>query len=302
MQDWATRRRAIEDSSYLVNRAGRYGRWRKFAFRMVVEALDVTLRLTPIWGRGQRNALDLKKIELELALPDLPPAFDGYRILQLSDTHLDHFPALAAVARTLLQDVEVDMLAVTGDVHGNPRASIEHSTALLMQALSGVRVHGPRLAVLGNHDPASMAGMLERAGFDVLVNRSILLQRGGDRLRVTGLDDVHSFYTEAALSALRDHDGEFRIALVHSAEVADDADAAGYALYLCGHTHGGQICLPGGRPLVTHLKRCHHAASGLWRQGRMVGYTSRGLGVSDLPLRFNTRGEVVVITLRRPAG
>jgi predicted MPP superfamily phosphohydrolase len=86
---------------------------------------------------------------------------------------------------------------------------------------------------------------------------------------------------------------------VHSAEVADDADAAGYALYLCGHTHGGQICLPGGRPLVTHLKRCRHAASGLWRQGRMVGYTSRGLGVSDLPMRFNTRGEVVVITLRR---
>jgi predicted MPP superfamily phosphohydrolase len=81
-----------------------------------------------------------------------------------------------------------------------------------------------------------------------------------------------------------------RIALVHSAEVADDADAAGYALYLCGHTHGGQICPPGGRPLVTPLKRCRHAASGLRREGRMVGYTSRGL----------TRGEVVVITLRRP--
>ncbi len=88
---------------------------------------------------------------------------------------------------------------------------------------------------------------------------------------------------------------------MHSAEVADDADEAGYALYLCGHTHGGQISLPGGRPLVTHLKRCRHAASGLWRQGRMTGYTSRGVGVSDLPLRFNTRGEVVVITLRRSA-
>ena len=302
MQDWATRRRTIEDSRYLVSLAGPYGRWRKFAFRMVVEALDVTLRLTPIWGRGQRNALDLKKIELELALPDLPPAFDGYRILQLSDTHLDHFPELAPAARLLLEGTEVYMLAVTGDVHCHPRAPIEHSTALLMEALAGVRVRGPRLAILGNHDPASMVGMLERAGFDVLVNRSIVLRRGDDAVRITGLDDVHSFYTEVALAALADHEGEFRIALVHSAEVADDADEAGYALYLCGHTHGGQICLPGGRPLVTHLKRCRHAASGLWRQGRMVGYTSRGLGVSDLPMRFNTRGEVVVITLRRPAG
>ena len=88
---------------------------------------------------------------------------------------------------------------------------------------------------------------------------------------------------------------------MHSAEVADDADEAGYSLYLCGHTHGGQICLPGGRPLVTHLKRCRHAARGLWRQGGMTGYTSCGLGVSDLPVRFNTRGEIVLITLRRPA-
>jgi predicted MPP superfamily phosphohydrolase len=144
-----------------------------------------------------------------------------------------------------------------------------------------------------------MAAVLEAAGFEVLLNRSIVLRGNGESLRITGLDDVHSFYTEAARAALDDHDGEFRIALVHSAEVADDADKAGYAFYLCGHTHGGQICLPGGRPVLTHLTRCRHAAAGLWRQGRMTGYTNRGMGVSDLPLRFHSRGEVVVVTLRR---
>jgi predicted MPP superfamily phosphohydrolase len=301
MQDWATRRRAIEDSRKLVNRAGPYSLWRKRVFRFVVTALDATLRFTPVYGRGQRNALDLRMVELELALPGLPSSFDGYRILQLSDTHLDHFPALAEAARVLLHGVEVDMLAVTGDVHGHSRSTIDYSAGLLMEALAGVRVRGPRLAVLGNHDPAAMVGVLERAGFDVLVNRSIVVRQGDESVCVTGLDDVHSFYTESALAALGSHDGGFRIALVHSAEVADDADAAGYALYLCGHTHGGQICLPGGRPLVTQLKRCQHAASGLWRQGAMTGYTSCGLGVSDLPLRFNTRGEATIITLRRPA-
>lgn len=291
----------MENSRYWVSRAGRRSRWRKVPLDALVALFGKVIRLTPLYARGQRNVLDLKRVELDLVFANLPPAFDGYRILHVSDTHLDHFPALAGAARALLGDIEVDMLALTGDIHGHPRTPIERSAGLLMEALSGVRVRGARLAVLGNHDPAAMAGVLEGAGFDVLVNRSLLLRRADDRLRVTGLDDVNSFYTEAASAALQDHDGEFRVALVHSAEVADDADEAGYSLYLCGHTHGGQICLPGGRPVVTHLKRCRHAARGLWRQGRMTGYTSCGLGVSDLPLRFNTRGEVTLITLRRSA-
>jgi hypothetical protein len=146
-----------------------------------------------------------------------------------------------------------------------------------------------------------MVDALEQTGFEVLINRSLVLRRGDESLRVTGLDDVHCFYTEAARTALDDHGDDFRIALVHSAEVADYADEAGYALYLCGHTHGGQICLPGGRPLISQLKRCRHAARGLWRQGRMAGYTSCGLGVSGLPVRFNSRGEAALITLRRKA-
>ena len=95
--------------------------------------------------------------------------------------------------------------------------------------------------------------------------------------------------------------GDFRIALIHSPEMADHAAAAGVSLYLCGHTHGGQVCLPGGRPILTRLTRCRHAAVGHWREGAMRGYTSHGLGTSWPPLRFNSRGEMTVITLRRTA-
>jgi predicted MPP superfamily phosphohydrolase len=168
-----------------------------------------------------------------------------------------------------------------------------------MQALSGVRIDGPRLAILGNHDPVEMVEILEARGFEVLVNRSRVVERGGASLRVTGLDDVHNFYTEAARTVLA-ASGDGGIALVHSAELADVAAQAGYGLYLAGHTHGGQICLPGGKPVFTQLARCKHAAVGLWRQGRMTGYTSCGLGVSDPPVRFNCRGEVTIFTLRRP--
>jgi hypothetical protein len=168
--------------------------------------------------------------------------------------------------------------------------------------LAGVRVRDRRFAVLGNHDPATMADALEAEGFEVLLNRSAAVERNGEQLWVTGLDDVHSFYTEAARTALSEAATGFRIALVHSAEVADYASAAGIALYLCGHTHGGQICLPDGRPLITQLKRCRHGASGLWRDGAMLGYTSRGLGVSGAPMRFNCPSEMTLLTLRRGPG
>lgn len=297
-QSAANRRRANERSRYWISPSGRRTRWRKAAFNRLLDVFGLALRLTPLDTRGRRNALAVRRVELEFAVPGLPPAFDGYRLLHVSDTHLDVFPEIAEAAHQLLDGVEVDLLAVTGDVHGEPRAPIEQSSDLLMRALRGVRVHGPRLAVLGNHDAIEMVAALERLGFEVLINRSVSIERDGERLTVTGLDDVHHFYSDAAHAALRAPAAPCRIALVHSAEMADHAAAAGYALYLAGHTHGGQICLPGGRPLITQLTRCRHAAVGLWREGGMIGYTSCGLGVSPPPVRFNCRGEVTLITLR----
>lgn len=256
------------------------------------------LQLTPLYRRGVRNALDLRLADFELALDGLPAGFDGYRILHVSDTHLDTLPAIAEVAKHMLDGVEIDLLALTGDVHGRKRHPARLSVELLDRALSGVRVRDRKLAVLGNHDLADMPEALERLGFDTLINRSVELRRNGDSLRITGLDDVHAYYTPAARVALEAEREGFRIALVHSAEMADHAAAAGFALYLCGHTHGGQICLPGGRVILSQLTRCHHGASGLWREGSMVGYTTTGLGVSGPTVRFNARGEAALITLR----
>jgi len=297
--EWAARRRAIERGRHWVSPVGRRPRWRKAIMGRLLTLFGLGLRLTGLHGRGRRNALDVRRIEMEVAVPGLPTAFDGYRILHVSDTHLDVLPDLVAEAQRVLGGLEVDLLALTGDVHGHASAPISRSVELLAEALRDVRVRGPRLAVLGNHDAVEMAAALAERGFDVLINRSRVLERDGTRLRVTGLDDVNHFYTESAPAAFDAHDGECRVALVHSAEMADVADRAGYALYLCGHTHGGQICLPGGKPIVTQLTRCRHAAVGLWRQGRMTGYTSSGLGVSPPIVRFNSRGEVAVITLRR---
>jgi predicted MPP superfamily phosphohydrolase len=273
--------------------------WRSRIFSVGLETFHRGARLVRLHERGRRNALDVQLVNRSVWFADLPQSFDGYRILHLSDTHLDCLPDLAKVASRLLAGIEVDLLALTGDIHGHHRAPLAASTVPLADLIGTFRVKDRRVAVLGNHDPADMAEVLDELGFEVLINQSIVLARQDERIVVTGLDDVHRFFTLDALRALSQSPEGFRIALVHSAEVADEAAAKGYALYLCGHTHGGQICLPGGRPLVTRLRRCRYGSVGAWSKGNMIGHTSRGLGVGDVPLRFNCRGEVSVITLRR---
>jgi predicted MPP superfamily phosphohydrolase len=299
-QQWAEARRRIEAGSYGISPDGPYSRSTSRMLLPVLRKVSQLLALTRLDRRGRRNALTPQLIELDLSFSTLPVAFDGYRILHLTDTHLDALPELVPVAAAILDGIEVDLLALTGDILGGFGGPEQRAVDLLSTVIAGVRVRHRRLAVLGNHDSAATAEALDEIGFEVLLNRSMTIERGGEHIIVTGLDDVHCFFTEAARAALLEDAQGFRIALVHSAEMADYAGAAGFALYLCGHTHGGQICLPGGRPMVTELRRCHHAARGRWREGEMVGYTSCGLGVaSSCPLRFNCPGEVTLITLHR---
>jgi predicted MPP superfamily phosphohydrolase len=131
----------------------------------------------------------------------------------------------------------------------------------------------------------------------MLINEHATLEIGVDVIRLTGIDDAHAFYTDAAVRAIQDRETGFRILLAHTPEVADLAAAAGCDLYLTGHTHGGQICLPNGRPLAAGLDRNRELASGYWRIGAMQGYTNRGLGVASLPLRINCPAEIAVLRL-----
>ena len=270
-------------------------------FESLSHAADWGLWSVGLHGRGVRNALDLRLTELEIPLASLPEEFDGYRILQLTDTHLDELPELSARAVELVRGAPADLLALTGDYRGKTHGPFARALELLAPVVEAARAPDGKLALLGNHDSAAMAPALEAMGLRVLLNESLTIRRGGAALSIVGVDDVHYFDTEQAREALRDAPPGYRIALVHSPELADVAAEAGCRLYLCGHTHGGQICLPGGRPVITHLVRCKGFARGRWRCGGMEGYTSCGLGVSGAPLRFNSRGEAALITLRRSA-
>jgi predicted MPP superfamily phosphohydrolase len=257
------------------------------------------LLLGPLLAQGRRNAGQVEMVELSLRFPDLPPAFDGFTLLHLSDPHpFPHGEGVASAAR-LLRGMEADLAVLTGDVQCEGRPAPTVAAAALAPLLAGLRLRHGIVGVLGNHDGHALVPALEGLGVRMLINEHWCLERDGRHLVFTGTDDVNTFYTTEAARALERAPPGFRIALVHSPDLAGIAERAGFRLYLCGHTHGGQVCLPGGQPLITALDSHHDLARGPWRLGRLLGYTSRGVGSGAPAVRYNCPPEVTRLTLRR---
>jgi predicted MPP superfamily phosphohydrolase len=305
---WAAARTAMEAGTRKHTPRGVHRRRQWPLFEAALAGFGVALRLTGLYRRGVMNALDIALTEIELEFSDLPAPFDGYRVLHLADLHLDAHPALAKRAAALARRAQCDLCVLTGDYRYRIVGPIDRAMAGLARVARAIDARDGVYGVLGNHDTIEMVPALEALGIRVLANQTVSVARDGatllftGMLHITGIDDVHYFYTGNAAAALvRAPDG-FRLAVVHSPELVQPAADSGIALYLTGHTHGGQICLPGGFPPVIHAHRGRRYAAGLWRHGDMVGYTSRGVGVSGLPVRFNCRGEIALITLRRAGG
>lgn len=293
-QEWRTRREALEQATAGPRWNSRLRRHLHGSFQFARRMLEPTRLYQALTARAARLGLT----QITLSFPDLPPAFDGYSILHLTDLHLDHMPETAEAAAGLIAPLAPDLCVITGDIRDNIHAPIPPIVDRLSHIVSRVQARDGIFGILGNHDCAAMVAPMEDIGVTMLCNEVVFLERRGERIHLTGLDDVHHFHTKAAHVTLKTAPLGFGIALVHSPEVADHA-AERHRLYLTGHTHGGQICLPGGRALITGLKRHRNLVSGLWEHGGMIGYTSRGVGASVIPLRLNCQGEVVLLTLRR---
>lgn len=270
-------------------------------FKACLTVFDGALRLSGLYARGVRNALDIELSEVELHFDNLPADFDGYRILQISDPHLDALTELGPRIADLIRHTEVDLCALTGDYRFRVHGSFDKVRDAFGMVFSAIRASDGTFAILGNHDSVQMVPMFEALGARVLANQTLTLSRNQSSLHITGLDDAYYYFTDDATTALTRAPQGFRIALVHSPELVHQASEANIDFYLTGHTHGGQVCLPGGRPIVTHSVADKRFASGHWTLGGMTGYTSRGAGVSGLPVRFNCRGEITVFTLRKKA-
>ncbi len=255
------------------------------------------LRLTFLHGRGRQNALDLQVVRNNIVLPELPKVFDGFTIAHISDLHLDINPDIPRVLKQTLMQVDYDLCVITGDFRARTFGPYEAA----LEAMRGVRsvIKGDVLGILGNHDSIEMTPALEGMGIRMLMNESVALERDGQRIHIAGIDDPHYYRAdniEKAADAIPPD--EVSILLSHSPETYKHAAHAGFDAFLCGHTHGGQICLPGGVALMKNARCPRKYCNGAWDYHGMQGYTSKGSGVSVVDVRFNCPPELVLHSLR----
>ncbi|MCC7493712.1 MAG: metallophosphoesterase [Fimbriimonadaceae bacterium] len=241
--------------------------------------------------------------------PRWPVGLDGLSILHLSDLHTRGRGPVEAYLARLADALPVpDLVVATGDFAEGP-----DRIAPCCAALAAVPARYGRYAVLGNNDYAPQAHHLRlldgltAAGYRVLLDQHDSLELPGGRLRIGGL---HYYFVRFTARRFRypvgelfgTADGAARLLLSHSPDALPEAAAAGVDLMLSGHTHGGQICLPGGRPVHSNLYRRvgRSYLQGEWHRESTLLYVSRGLGMSDPRLRLWCRPEVAWLTIGAP--
>jgi predicted MPP superfamily phosphohydrolase len=236
-----------------------------------------------------------------IPLRGLASAFDGYRIVQLSDLHLAEGKLLTpdrleAIIRRVNR-LRADLILITGDFVSHVDAASRDGIARLrgLDAPDGV------YAITGNHDywsgVTAVVQAVERAGIRVLCNEHVLMRRSGAALAIAGLDDIWEgqYDLDAALHGIP-VDAPV-ILMAHEPNYAEFAAQHGrVALQLSGHSHGGQVRVPGIGPLALP-DQAYRYPMGLYRVGDMLLYVNRGIGLAEIPFRFNCRPEITTFVL-----
>lgn len=283
-------------------------RWRPLFDAVLDAALVGTAGLFAFGYTHGRHALATTRSTIAVA--GLPAAFDGFRIVHLSDLHLgtflQHEELTEHVAR--VNALDPDLVCITGDLVDRAETCAE-----LFPVLAGLRARDGVLVTLGNHDVAAgadavTAGLRTHTPFTVLRNARVDLERDGHRLTVVGLDDLGRDWARGvlehpALPALVDAppSPDTLVVLTHRPDCFDQAAALGAALVLAGHTHGGQIGLPTlfRRRIRNFAEMITRYDRGTFRTGAATLIVSNGLGFTGQPIRLFTPREIGCVELRR---
>lgn len=298
-EEWAQQRR-LPPGLYLENSRSLWPFFRRNILRPIKRyGVNGFLWCLGEYQKGIEDARDVQLNEILLPMPGLDPNLDGLTILQISDLHLGVLDGIENAVTDAVQDLAPDLCVLTGDYAPRYGQRTDDTIAGVERIVSAFQAKLGVFAVLGNYDNATLAQSLAGSDFcRLLINDRVQINANGSPIGITGTDDPYDQDLGPIRKALsHTGGGALEIALVHTPDMAAEAASAGFDLYLCGHTHGGQICLPGGKPIITNCRRRPDLASGLWREGSMWGYTSRGAGVSSIPRRHNCPPEVTLIRL-----
>ena len=232
---------------------------------------------------------------------NLPAAFEGFTVLQLSDLHDKEFGKGGADLLEIISRLSFDLVALTGDMVVGESPSL----APLLDLVAGMRrfSDSPVYSVCGNHEWALLRApefnaRLSEAGVRVLSNSCAVIRRGKERLWIAGVDDPVTLRDRLDLALKDTEQGAPRLLLAHSPHPYPQAIKAGIDLMLTGHTHGGQVRFPlVGAAFVPAMGFFPRWDYGLYSSGPTTMIVNGGLGESMYPVRFNIRPEVVLVTL-----
>jgi predicted MPP superfamily phosphohydrolase len=261
-------------------------------------AIELILKATGLFWRGRKNAERVEVRRNRVSARGLPRAFDGFAILHISDLHCDMSEGAVRRVTELVPTLSYDLCVLTGDFRGPTCGPFDKTLASMAELCS--KITAPMLAVLGNHDSARMVPGLEAMDIKVLSNECETITRGTEAIYVAGVDDPHFYRAdniEKASTAIPLE--SYSILLTHTPEIYRQAAHAGFDLLLSGHTHGGQICLPGGVAMTYDSVLPRRLGKGAWKHHDMHGYTSVGAGSSVVPVRFNCPPEITLHTLQK---
>ena len=255
------------------------------------------------WGN---NSLTVSRYTIENV--KIPKSFDGFKIVQLSDIHNKDFGGrLSEKVKELLPDI----IVITGDLIDSRKTDISVAEKLIAELKS----IAPIYYITGNHESRieaypELRAVLEKHGAAVLDGKTVDIERNGEKITVTGIDDT-TFFGSAVLDEskiifsqklkeLAENRGDgFGILLSHRPELIDIYAEHGYDLAFTGHAHGGQIRLPFvGGVLTPNQGFFPEYDAGEFKKDGLTMFVSRGLGNSLFPFRIGNRPDIVLCELK----
>jgi uncharacterized protein len=252
-------------------------------------------------GIHEFDPRDFEIVPLKVKIPDLDPVFNNYRIVHISDIHLGQWISRKRIEGVvnLVNKLKPDLIAITGD---SVSYVVNEPVLDMMRTLKNLKPRDATVAVLGNHDhwigAEEIRQIMDETKIIELENDVYTIDRGEAKLHIAGVDSItlEKHDLDAVLRKLPE--SGTAILLAHEPDFADVSAATGrFSLQLSGHSHGGQMIIPGiGTPFRGSQFRKYPL--GQYKVGDMVQYTNRGLGTNVFWIRINCPPEITIITLQ----
>lgn len=260
--------------------------------------IRAVLLLSGLYRRARKNVERVQVRNNIIRSHKIPKALDGFTILHMTDLHADMSGGAMNRLMSILPELSYDICVLTGDYRGKTHGPFDATLEALAPICSLLKA--PIYGVLGNHDTICMVPGLESMGIRMLLNESAPIARHRETIHLAGIDDAHYYRVDNIEKAAGEiPEGAFSVLLSHTPEIYRQAAHAGFDLMLSGHTHGGQICLPGSIPITLDSVLPRRMGSGAWRYHEMAGYTSAGVGSCIVAARLNCLPEITLHRLER---